>query len=125
MWRWISFSSKEKKILLSEMKLTDEAKYEFKTKFPMECLSEDMYVEVKQQVKKRAADMTENLSCLRDKTCSLDEPQIKGCGNTESFGRKKRATENSDKNSNTNKELDIKVSITYHGKFASLSAPGR
>ena len=105
------------------MKLTDEAKYEFKTKFPMECLSEDVYVEVKQQVKKRAADMTENLTCLRDRTCSLDEPQIKGCNNPESSGRKKRATNDDD--NNTNKELDIKVSITYHGKFASLSAPGR
>ena len=120
-----SFVARKNKFLFLEMKMTDEAKYEFKTKFPMECVSEEMYVEVKQQVKKRAADMTENLSCLRDGTCSLDEPQIKGCDNPSNSGRKRRATNDDDDNSNTNKELNIKVSITYHGKFASLSAPGR
>ena len=101
------------------MKLTDEAKYEFRTKFPMECVSDDVLAKVKHQVKKRAAEMTKNLACLQDRTCSLDEPQIKGCG-SESSSRVKRTTEDT-----KNKELDIKVSITYHGKFASLSAPGR
>ena len=124
MWTNLSDSEKILNILdfFSEMKLTDEAKYEFKTKFPMECVSEHMLVEVKQQVTKRAAEMTKSLSCLQDGTCSLDEPQIRGCDTAENSKRRKRAT--GDK-THINKELDIKVSITYHGKFASLSAPGR
>lgn len=103
------------------MKLTEEAKYEFKTKFPVECVSADVLIEVKHQVQKRAAEMTENLACLRDGTCSLDEPQIRGCEDSASSSRLKRAAQRA----NAKKELDIKVSITYHGKFASLSAPGR
>ncbi len=104
------------------MKLTEEAKYEFRAKFPVECVSEDVLVEVKNQIQKRATEMTRHIECLSTGTCSLDEPQIRGCDGTDGWGhrRKRRASSLQQEDS-----LNVKVSITYHGKFASLSAPGR
>ncbi len=106
-----------------EMKLTEEAKYEFRAKFPVECVSEDILVEVKNQIQKRATEMTSHIECLSTGTCSLDEPQIRGCDATGDRGhsrKRRRSRSLADEDS-----LNVKVSITYHGKFASLSAPGR
>lgn len=81
-----------------------EARYEFQADLALSCTSRQQE-QLAHQISRRAADMTEELHCLRDGTCTINTPMVTGCGVDR---RKRDADQPPDK-------VHISVTITYHG----------
>ena len=54
-------------------------RYEFRSSLPVECSAAGDEDRLKREISKQATALTSQLSCIRDGTCKLEPPTVKGC----------------------------------------------
>ena len=93
-----------------------ESRYEFQADLALSSCTRHQQEALARQISRRAADLTGQLHCLRDGTCTLDTPLVTGCQLADPFvddgasggGRRRRDTEGEEG------RVHISVAITYH-----------
>lgn len=95
-----------------EIRETEEARYEFHTSLPLDCNSRETASEMRRELVKTASSLTQDLACMRDGSCELEEPEIKGCN----LQRKRRDL--------GSPHVSITMAITYHGKLITTEGTG-
>ena len=92
----------------------DESRYEFQADLAVRC-SHDQHDELTRQIRRRATEITGDLHCLQGGTCTLNEPQVLGCGG-QGRGKREVAWGPHSRWKREDKErVHISVTITYHG----------
>ena len=100
--------------LISVKSKADESRYEFQADLALRC-SSDQHAELTRQIRRRATEITGDLHCLQQGTCTLNEPHVAGCGTP---GRTKRDVflpSHSRWKREDKEKVHISVTITYHG----------